>query len=82
MTVESAKTGQEHWTGKPTGEGPVRLFLWVKAAGPAARRPRRRTSGTPTTSSTASSASPTPCTGAPDGGAYARTPRRLSSRAR
>jgi pimeloyl-ACP methyl ester carboxylesterase len=33
MTAEPALTGREHWTEKKTTEGPVRLFLWEKAAG-------------------------------------------------
>jgi pimeloyl-ACP methyl ester carboxylesterase len=33
MTAEPAVTGREHWTTKATPDGPVRLFLWEKAAG-------------------------------------------------
>jgi len=63
MTAEPALAGREHWTSK----GPVRLFLWEKAAG-AAPGPL----GTilfvhgSSTSSTASSASPPRSTGEPE----------------
>ncbi len=38
-TAVTAVTGQEHWTTKPTANGPVRLFLWEKFVGSAAGKP-------------------------------------------
>ena len=32
-TVDAPVTGVEHWTAKPTADGPVRLFLWEKFVG-------------------------------------------------